>query len=298
MAKQSTSEYAQYAKLRKQFGLLGEEFEHRCDPSGPHVYHQRLVAVDSPNDDPPLLNRFVVKCDTLASAWSAFIDIYRGRLLQEGWEEWDVFPDTSACSRFYGTGSKVDLRDFLGLARRGYQILVSLRALANQGVLVPPGLRLELPSYSVDQASYGWLDFLYGAGRSCRTTVLNVENKGLWGELGSPPNNPHYDALDEDLFRSSSELVRLVLTPDDVVRVGDWASDPPIYLPPPESSARQKRNEPKGIVLRIDQWTNLGVGIHTDGYYAFSPCPSPGENIVLGNAVQLPLVGKRSRRKS
>lgn len=83
MAKQSTSEYAQYAKLRKQFGLLGEEFERRCDPSGPRVYHQRLIAVDSPNDDPPLLNRFVVKCDTLALAWSAFIDIYRGRLLQK-----------------------------------------------------------------------------------------------------------------------------------------------------------------------------------------------------------------------
>ena len=52
----------------------------------------------------------------------------------------------------------------------------------------------------------------------------------------------------------------------------------------------------RGSYCELTSGPIFGVGIHTDGYYAFSPCPSPGENIVLGNAVQLPLVGKRWRK--
>ena len=98
-------------------------------------------------------------------------------------------------------------------------------------MLIPEGVRLQLPEYGTDEAAYGWLELLYTTGRSCRTALLSVQNRRLWGGLDATPSDPEYEALEHDLLRSSLELLKLALTPNDAVQLGEWQGQPPIYLP-------------------------------------------------------------------
>ena len=214
--------YDGYTKLRGQLELLKDEWK-ALIRTGLRIFHERL------SYDPALLTRTVVPSLTRGAAWSAFIGTHRGG--NAGLEDWDTYPDASACSRFHGNGVG-DLQAVLGLAKRGYYILLSLRKLADEGMPIPEGFRLELPEYGEDDAAYGWLETLYATGRAYRTALLRVQNRGLWGGLDATPSDPESEVLEHDLLRSSLELLTLALTPHDVVPLGEGQDQPPICLPP------------------------------------------------------------------
>ena len=108
MLQTNTCGYGRYSELRCELEFLRDEFARL---SGLHAgpYSQLL---DSPTHSQPLS----------AAEWDAFIKANKGRRLQQDgeWEEWDVFPDGSACCRFHGLGDNTGLAEFLRLAQSGY----------------------------------------------------------------------------------------------------------------------------------------------------------------------------------
>jgi len=167
-------DYEKYAELRRGLGMLQEEFR-RCFRIHPRLYNQFILTPD-PNN--PLSNE----------AWDAFIDANRrGSGQKHGeWEDWEVFPNRSVCSRFHGSEDRGAVTEFRRTAESAYDSLLELQFLHEEEQATPDGFRLVLPKFvgatgwrPVD-TMFGWLTVVYQTAFACHTPFLHADHR-LWG---------------------------------------------------------------------------------------------------------------------
>jgi len=176
------------------------------------------------------------------------------------WRKWVPHPDGTVCSRFVGVGDKAAFERFRRLADNGMGLLKT--AAANAGKIWHFDTRLveQIELDRTKETYLYWMEALHLTAKQCRTLFLDVRI-GTWGHtikpdetpeqvasamseakasgLSSFPIHPMMESLQDDVFRSSAEAIKVWLGMDDVVHIGDWPDRPPIYLPPPigDSSA-------------------------------------------------------------
>jgi hypothetical protein len=62
---------------------------------------------------------------------------------------------------------------------------------------------------------------------------------------------------------------------------------------PAKNAATEQRRTPDTVVLAIDRWTDLAVGVYEKGFFGLSPRPDAGDVFAITKAHKLPLKGKR-----
>jgi len=167
-------EYQRYNELRQALTMLREECR-RGFRAHPRLYSQLIL---SPDLGDPLSHE----------AWDAFIEANRKKPSeQQGeWEEWEVLPNRTACSRFQGSGDRGAAKEFSRMAETGYDILVELEILQEEQEAIPDGFRLVLPQcdgtlgWHPLPGIFGWLTVVYETAFAHHTPFLHAEH-GLWG---------------------------------------------------------------------------------------------------------------------
>jgi hypothetical protein len=204
--------FGQYDAARRELERLAEEFDYKKTlPLG----HQLISPLDG-----PWTNR----------QWEAFIEANTKK--SPDWQEFEILPGGSSCSRFFGPGS---LDDFGRFANRGMECLKKISKMKeDRTVILRHDLIVRLPSC---QGYHGWLQLLYDTARAYSTPFFHAE-PGYWGWTGqfpgedSDPAHPFFEELRYDLFESSAEAIAMWLDPSDAICTGDRITNTPIYLPP------------------------------------------------------------------
>ena len=255
-----------YAELRRALITLGDRFE-SYGATSDGLYHQLVQAPDP--EEPPT-----------TWGWKEFISVKSDK--EEGtraWEHWCIHQDRISVSRFWGDGQN-PLDVFMRLVSTGYDILWELRTLTTEGQ-VPPGtvidaLPREQADWQLPRGMETWLLLVIDSAINCPTAFLSatlgnwhypppiatgiqtdddvlfsdqlencIQKEGETSKGDKYPTHPTVVTLTNDIFLSSAEAIRLWLGSVEVVPLGDWHDDQPIWLPSGKGSGVTQEVETK-----------------------------------------------------
>ncbi len=240
---------------------------------------------DAAADDDPIVHQRLSGLPTQSltkRAWEDFrlANYGRSNRIKKGeWEEWAAHPDGLACSRFVGSGDKAALDRFRRLADTGMALLKAAAVNAGTKWHFDTSIVDQIESESSKDTYLSWLDAVHLTAKQCRTLFLHAEVSN-WAYARRPdeaveqvatamsvatafglsafPIHPIMESLQHDVFRSSSEAIKVWIGATDVVRVGEWAERPPIYLPlpiddPQPPIAGETSDAPSSVVAPDEQ---------------------------------------------
>lgn len=143
-------------------------------------------------------------------------------------EEWELWPDGIACSRYYGSiaFSATNLPQFRNLAGRAYRILRAISRLdfRHYQLVAPASVNFSviaesIPNHSDSAVHFGWLELIHDAGLYHPSSSLQ-SNNGWWKYEGAgdplEAKHPSYLSVSADLFEASAEYIQMILEPDTV----------------------------------------------------------------------------------
>jgi hypothetical protein len=242
------------ANCRAGFERLIQEFASAANDAP--IFHQRLSG-------PP--GQLLVK-----RTWEDFslANYFPSERLKRGqWQVWMPHPDGLVCSRFVGSGDKSALDRFRRLADAGMALLRAAALAPESATHFDASILGQIESAATDETYLGWVDAVHLTAKQCRTLVLDVKI-GNWAYTRSPhetdekvasamsapteaglvafPIHPIVESLQDDVFRSSAEAIKVWLDAGDMARVGNWPEQPPIYLPRVVCERQQDAGEQEG----------------------------------------------------
>ncbi len=198
-----TPDYSQYEKL---CSLLNDV----------HCEEFLSASMDYPNFRCQLIEADAFRSPPSQEEWQRFIEVNHGTNLPSdaAWEKWEVFPDRTACARFFGTGSEEAHCEFVRIAKASYRILAAISDLAKTAGCVPEDCEVNLPNPNKSgrwcplSDEFGWLEVLFDTGKFCHTGLLHAETK-LWGnpitpdmiqQLAADKGSDAWQVADSELF--------------------------------------------------------------------------------------------------
>ena len=190
-----------------------------------------------------------------AAVWNAFVNANQGRMLRSKseWEDWQVFPDHSACCRFYGAGGRRVVDRLLRMASSAFDVLAQLRIFADGGGFVPEGFRADFSSigsrwkFCADSAAFDWLQLVHQTGIVYRTTVLH-------GDFG-PWNRPPHPACIEQLAACGGDH-------EYISAVCDFDDDLEDCIAQSEDGEPSFLLHPPTLTLRNNVWSSSAEAIN------------------------------------